>query len=413
MLISSDGLVDCGDSNCCSHPACKENIMCVYFAEPVDVLLRKPPPPPSAGFFAKVRFLIEGDKSVQSYSKPESYDERRASVIRGRVVTSAGEGITGVRVSVDKSRGASNYGFTLTRPGGWFDLLVNGGGAVTLQFQRSPFKPLTRTSNIPWNQIYVMESVVMSSSGGAGISWDEEESSLHLGFTSPCLSHNDTDITPVIMSDYNHDVHTPDHDDDKMISTVAVVDTSSLIQSINIPGTRTQLVYSSSSMATLTMILTPDTIPDTMVRIHVKIIIAGVVVTKILEPEPSLVYEYHWNRRNVYNQKVFGSCEARVSIGYQYRDCSSTIWTTQTSDVRGYPVDISHIGGWNLNIHHHFNPFQGKISAMITFHSRGEETGKIRQSMITKFYSRLRKVEKILRKRMFFLLNCLLQKRFF
>ena len=47
---------------------------------------RKPPPPPGAGFFSQVRFLIEGDKSVQSYSKPESYDERRAAVIRGRLV---------------------------------------------------------------------------------------------------------------------------------------------------------------------------------------------------------------------------------------------------------------------------------------------------------------------------------------
>ena len=36
----SDGLVDCGDSNCCEHPACRESIMCVYFADPVDVLLR-------------------------------------------------------------------------------------------------------------------------------------------------------------------------------------------------------------------------------------------------------------------------------------------------------------------------------------------------------------------------------------
>ena len=52
------------------------NIMCVYFADPVDVLLRKPPPAASASFFQKVRFLIEGDKSVQSYSKPDSYDER-------------------------------------------------------------------------------------------------------------------------------------------------------------------------------------------------------------------------------------------------------------------------------------------------------------------------------------------------
>ena len=39
----------------------------------------------------------------------------RFSLVRGRVVTSSGEGIIGVRDSVDKSRGASNYGFTLTR----------------------------------------------------------------------------------------------------------------------------------------------------------------------------------------------------------------------------------------------------------------------------------------------------------
>ena len=32
--------MDCGDSNCCEHPACRESIMCVYFADPVDVLLR-------------------------------------------------------------------------------------------------------------------------------------------------------------------------------------------------------------------------------------------------------------------------------------------------------------------------------------------------------------------------------------
>ena len=40
FFCSTDGLVDCGDSNCCEHPACRESIMCVYFADPVDVLLR-------------------------------------------------------------------------------------------------------------------------------------------------------------------------------------------------------------------------------------------------------------------------------------------------------------------------------------------------------------------------------------
>ena len=76
FLDFPDGLTDCADSNCCSQPSCQENIMCVYFADPVDVLLRKPPPSVSASFFQKVQFLIEGDKSVQSYAKREFYDEK-------------------------------------------------------------------------------------------------------------------------------------------------------------------------------------------------------------------------------------------------------------------------------------------------------------------------------------------------
>ena len=79
----------------------------------------------------RVEFKFQIFKSIFIFVQ-----EERASVVRGRVLTQTGEGIIGVRVSVDRNSGASNYGFTLTRPGGWFDMLVNGGGAVTLQFQR-------------------------------------------------------------------------------------------------------------------------------------------------------------------------------------------------------------------------------------------------------------------------------------
>jgi hypothetical protein len=40
--------------------------------------------------------------------------------------------------------------------------LVNGGGAITLQFQRAPFRPLTRTVFVPWNQISVLPPVQMN-----------------------------------------------------------------------------------------------------------------------------------------------------------------------------------------------------------------------------------------------------------
>lgn len=39
---------------------------------------------------------------------------------------------------------------------------MNGGGAITLQFQRSPFRPLTRTVFVPWNQIIVLPPVQMN-----------------------------------------------------------------------------------------------------------------------------------------------------------------------------------------------------------------------------------------------------------
>ena len=39
------------------------------------------------------------------------------------------------------------------RPGGWFDLMVNGGGAVKLLFGKSPFLPVTQTVWVPWNEV--------------------------------------------------------------------------------------------------------------------------------------------------------------------------------------------------------------------------------------------------------------------
>ena len=101
-------------------------------------------------------------------------------------------------------------------------MLVNGGGAVTLQFQRSPFKPLTRTSYIPWNQIYVIDSVVMASNGGAGISWEEEDSSLQLQYSAPCLPHTNT-IRPTILNTPSMERSVPSHPDNKQISQTIIL----------------------------------------------------------------------------------------------------------------------------------------------------------------------------------------------
>ena len=41
----------------------------------------------------------------------------------------------------------------MTREDGWFDFMVNGGGAVTLQFGKSPFPAKIETLFAPWNEV--------------------------------------------------------------------------------------------------------------------------------------------------------------------------------------------------------------------------------------------------------------------
>ena len=48
-------------------------------------------------------------------------------------------------------------GYTMTQDDGWFDFMVNGGGAVTLKFGKSPFPPQVRTLFAPWNEVYMIQ----------------------------------------------------------------------------------------------------------------------------------------------------------------------------------------------------------------------------------------------------------------
>ena len=82
-----------------------------------------------------------------------------------------------------------------------FDLALNGGGAVTLQFQRSPLQVATRTAYLPWNRIVVVNPVVMTSTGGSAdmdmassgrIGWADQAGHGHdfsLKVSTACVRH--------------------------------------------------------------------------------------------------------------------------------------------------------------------------------------------------------------------------------
>ncbi|XP_012287191.1 teneurin-a isoform X2 [Orussus abietinus] len=359
-----DGMVDCFDSECCTHSSCVEHIMCLSSSDPVEVLLRKQPPSVTASFYQRVKFLIE-EKSVQSYAHKDEYSESRVAVMRGQVVTEQGLGIVGIRVSVDKN---GRFGFTLTRSDGWFDVLVNGGGAITLQFQRNPFNPLTRTVFVPWNQIVVLPPIVMTISEEGETYKSHRLPSPAAGFPSlsmglfgehgPCLEHDHETLRPIIVGTWM-----PEKIGGLPGKSLVFAESQIVQESIPIPGSNVHLMYQSSQapgyLSTVRMQLTGTTIPKSLTHVHVYVEIEGSVNTKTYEADPNLTHTFAWNKRNVYKQKVYGVAQARISIGYQHSTCPSIIWETQTATMQGFDVDISEIGGWGLDIHHHYNFHEG------------------------------------------------------
>lgn len=89
-------------------------------------------------------------------------------------------------------------------------------------------------------------------------------------------------------------------------------------QSLPIPGTDVYLVYHSSTapgyMSTVMIQLSPDVIPENLAVIYLKVTIEGVVFEKTFEAEPSLKHKFAWDRRNAYNQKVYGIVFANGSV---------------------------------------------------------------------------------------------------
>ncbi|KAI1279584.1 Teneurin-m [Halotydeus destructor] len=360
----NDGLIDCADSECCSSKDCLNNPLCFSSAEPLDILLRKQPPSPTASFFQRMQFLIEED-SVQSYAHRQAFNDsmfwtrfnprptngphfkffHRASVIRGQVVSPSGSGLMGVRVGIAND---PLLGFVVSREGGWFDIMVNGGSAIVLHFQREPFRPTHRTVTIPWNEIVVVDTVKMNA--------DDRRTP---DYKSPICIEHDYELTrPTVEANWNNA-----HCSARTDGSGLLADGHVLHESLTIPGTDLSLVYNSSrasgyrSVIELTM--TPEKISNQLKLIHLKISVEGNLFERQFEADPLLKYTYAWNRRNVYRQKVYGVANAIVSVGYEYSTCPQIIWSVQSVQLAGHDMSISEIGGWNLNIHHRYNFHEG------------------------------------------------------
>lgn len=236
----------------------------------------------------------------------------------------------------------------MTRDDGWFDLMVNGGGAVTLQFGRAPFRPQKHIVMAPWNEVVIIDTVTMSTS--------EDKQPTNLVHT--CFSHDYDTMKPVVLATWKHGFQGACPDRSAILAESQVVQ-----ESLQIPGTGLNMVYHSSRAAgylsTIKLQLTPDAIPSQLNRIYLKITIEGILFERVFEADPGIKFTYAWNRLNIYRQRVYGVTTAVVKVGYQYTDCKDVIWDVQTTKLSGHDMTISEVGGWNLDIHHRYNFHEG------------------------------------------------------
>jgi len=127
---------------------------------PPDPVTVAPPLDPTVftPFDQSTEFLYKGSNPVQRDMTPGTIDARRAAVLRGRVLSRDDQPLPGVIVAV---KDHPEYGYTLSRADGYFDLAVNGGGLVTLNYTMSGHLPAQRQMQVPWNEYTLAEDVVL------------------------------------------------------------------------------------------------------------------------------------------------------------------------------------------------------------------------------------------------------------
>jgi len=109
-------------------------------------------------FAASTAFLYTGSSAIQAGLQPDTIEEARAAVLRGQVLDAGGEPLPDVTISIP---GHDEYGHTTSRDNGMFDLAVNGGGSMTVQYAKSGYMTVQRKVAVPWNDYTVLPEVVL------------------------------------------------------------------------------------------------------------------------------------------------------------------------------------------------------------------------------------------------------------
>lgn len=108
--------------------------------------------------YDSVAFLFTGTNAIQTGVSVGAIDALRVIVLRGNVLDQVGVPLSGVTVTVNNH---SELGQTLTRTNGAYDLVVNGGGPVSVNFAKTGYLSIQRTLDLPWQDYVPVDDVVL------------------------------------------------------------------------------------------------------------------------------------------------------------------------------------------------------------------------------------------------------------
>ncbi len=113
---------------------------------------------PSEDFASAHAFLYSGSQPRQTGMQPDVINPVQAAVLRGRVCTRTGSPLPGVTISVLNH---PEFGSTLSLADGSFDLAVNGGATLTVNYVKNGFLEAQRQAVVPWLDYAWLDRVVL------------------------------------------------------------------------------------------------------------------------------------------------------------------------------------------------------------------------------------------------------------
>jgi RHS repeat-associated protein len=106
----------------------------------------------------QTQFLYAGTDPIQKELDPAILEDQRIAVVNGRIGQRPSGALSRVKVSI---KGHPEFGYTLSRYDGEFDLVVNGGASLTVEFERPGYLPAQRQVDVPWRDYARVSDVVL------------------------------------------------------------------------------------------------------------------------------------------------------------------------------------------------------------------------------------------------------------